>query len=228
MKKLSIFVGVLILLAIIFLFRDNMAYKHRYAIYDQIESVEKEFIRLEGLRSQMEMMKDHVASLKRDNTNDYKNDDRIAKTENIVKEYYSRRQSKKNKYLSLVNSYNDIYPSIIFNDKKLPEKVAIGDFADKELHFIGSVNSDCTVKRSKSTDEKLIPLSNISPEAAAKVIPDGCKSKLPFSIYLDRKHYYFFDVYDNISLENKPSIKNHSYVIDSKTGSLVSIPLNKR
>jgi hypothetical protein len=101
----------------------------------------------------------------------------------------------------------------------------------KELHYIGFVNRDCTINISESTDDKIISVFNVSPDDAAKVIPDGCRVKFPYSIYVDEKYYYFYDTNESSSAftnRNDLSVKEHSYVVDADTGEMISIPKLKR
>ena len=90
---------------------------------------------------------------------------------------------------------------------------------------------DCSTVNPKNNEPfATVPLGfKISPEEAALVLPDGCMRKMGYWVYADLNNYYIVDS-GMVAFESRDdkTIRKFAYVVDGKTGELISVPAYKK
>lgn len=94
--------------------------------------------------------------------------------------------------------------------------------AGEQFVYVAHLRDDC---EAYSPPQRIIVLPigfSVEPLQAAKALP-RCWRKLTTGVYADGENYYFFN-----TLGGHPSsyevLRQHSYVVDGKTGQLVGVP----
>ena len=132
MKKFSIFVVFLILLAIVLIIRDAGLYNKKLSLYKQFQMVEDQLMTIDNILVEGEKIRDQIPQLKKEYSKvpkatsllEKKGDALELKMDEARKFFRSRKQ----KYLSLVNTYNKIPHPIFLHRKSIPEKLAMHEF----------------------------------------------------------------------------------------------------
>jgi hypothetical protein len=131
MKKLSIFIGFLILLAIVLVIRDTGFYSRKLSIYKQFQIVEDELMRIDDILVKGEQIQDQISLLKKESRKDQKTVSLIEQGDALLLRMDEAKElfrSRKQKYLSLIHIYNKIPHPIFLHKKSIPEKLSIHEF----------------------------------------------------------------------------------------------------
>ena len=132
MKKFSIFVVFLIFLAIVLIIRDTGLYNKKLSLYKEFQMVEDQLMQIDNILVQGEEIQDQISQLKKEHSKDSKAASLLEEKGDALKlrmdEGRKFFRSQKQKYLSLVNTYNKIPLPIFLHRKSIPEKLAIHEF----------------------------------------------------------------------------------------------------
>jgi hypothetical protein len=131
MKKLSILVSFLILLAIVLVIRDTGLYNKKLSIYKQFQIVEDELMMIDHFLVKGEQIYDQISLLKKENRKDQKTVSLIEKGDALLLRMDEAKElfkSRKQQYLSLVHTYNTIPHPIFLHKKAVPENLSIHEF----------------------------------------------------------------------------------------------------
>lgn len=131
MKKLSIFIGFLTLLAIVLIVRDAGLYNKKLSIYKQFQIVEEELMMIDHFLVKGEQIQDQISLLKKENRKDQKTVSLIEQGDALLLRMDEAKElfrSRKQNYLSLIHTYNTIPHPIFLHKKSIPEKLSIHEF----------------------------------------------------------------------------------------------------
>lgn len=131
MKKLSIFIVFLILLAIVFIIRDTGLYNKKLSLYKEFQMVEDQLMKIDNILVEGEKIRDQISQLKKDNIKDPKASSLLEERGNDLELKMNEAREffriLKQEYLSLVNTYNKIPHPILLHRKLIPEKLSIDE-----------------------------------------------------------------------------------------------------
>jgi hypothetical protein len=132
MKKFSVFVVFLIPLAIVLMVRDTGLYNKKLSLYKEFQMVEDQLMKVDNILVQGEEIQDKISQLKKEHNKDPKAVSLLEEKSDALKlkmdegrEFF---RSRKQKYLSLVNTYNKIAHPIFLHRKSIPAKLSIHEF----------------------------------------------------------------------------------------------------
>jgi hypothetical protein len=132
MKKYSIFIVFLLLLAIVVTIRDNGLYNKKLSLYKEFQMIEDQLMQIDNILIQGEEIQDEISQLKKEHSKNPKAASLLKEKSDTLKlkmdEGREIFRSQKQTYLSLANIYNKIPHPIFLHKKSIPEKLTMHEF----------------------------------------------------------------------------------------------------